>query len=84
MVTRKYNPRTRQWDIKKTKVAKGYEYIPVLTSKILRRRADDLSGNVTQKVALNTSDPGLISTKIAHVPPPSTNEIAERKSRFKK
>jgi hypothetical protein len=34
MVTGKYNPRTRQWDIKKIKCLKGYDYIPVLISKI--------------------------------------------------
>jgi hypothetical protein len=30
MVTRKYNPITRQWDVKVVKVEKGYDYIPLL------------------------------------------------------
>ena len=29
-ITRKYNQRTRQWDVKIVKVKKGYEYIPAL------------------------------------------------------
>ena len=64
-------------------MAKGYEYIPVLTSKILRRRNDDTE-SVTHLVALNTSDPALISPTIAHISPPLTKEIAERRSRFTK
>ena len=85
IVTRKYNPRTRQWDSKAVKVEKGYEYIPVLLSKILKRRGnDDDVGGVTRVVELNTSDPALISPTIAHLPPPPTKEIAERRSRFVK
>ena len=83
MVTRKYNPWTRQWDVKTIKVAKGYEYIPVLLSHILRRRTLDVE-YVTQIVDLNTSDPALIAPTIAHVPPPPTKEIAKRQSRFTK
>ena len=83
MVTRKYNPRTRQWDVKTIKVAKGYEYISVLLSHILRRRTLDVE-YVTQIVDLNTSDPALIAPTIAHVPPPPTKEIAKRQSRFAK
>jgi hypothetical protein len=82
LVTRKYNPRTRQWDVKIIKVNKGYEYIPVLITKILRREVD--TEGVTQVVALNTSDPALIARTTAHVPPPPTKEIANRKSRFSK
>lgn len=83
MVTRKYNPRTRQWDIKVVKEEKGYEYIPVLMSRVLRRRAID-DGAVTQAVALNMSDPALISLNISHIPPPPTKEIVDRRSRFAK
>jgi hypothetical protein len=80
IITRKYNPRTRQWDIKIVKVEKGYEYIPVLISKVFRRREDDVD-SVTRSVPLNESDSGLISKTIAHLPPPPTKEIAQR-SRF--
>ena len=81
--TRKYNPRTKQWDRKAVKVEKGYEYIPMLLSKILKRRLDDDDvGGVTRVVDLNASDPALISQTIAHIPPPPTKEISERRSRF--
>ena len=83
MVTRKYNPRTRQWDIKKVMCEKGYEYIPVLISRMFRRRERDLD-SVNKIVDLNKSDPALIAPTTAHVPPPPTKDIAFRKSRFTK
>jgi hypothetical protein len=65
------------------KVEKGYDYIPVLISKILKRRVDDDDvAGVTRAIDLNTSDPALISPTIAHIPPPPTKEIVERRSRF--
>ena len=79
--TRKYNPRTRQWDIKIVKCPKGYEYIPVLITRVLQRRSMDTAG-VTQVVDLNKSDPATISPTIGHLPPLPTKEIAARKSRF--
>ena len=82
LVTRKYNPRTRQWDQKIIRVSKGYEYIPLLMGKIIRRRQQDVGG-VTQHVSLNVSDPVQIAPTIAHVPAPPTKEIPKR-SRFEK
>lgn len=85
IVTRKYNPRTRQWDCKVVKVKKGYDYIPVLISKILKRRVDDDDvGGVTRATDLNASDPALISPTIAHILPPPRKEVVERRSRFVK
>ncbi|XP_028406803.1 uncharacterized protein LOC114529245 [Dendronephthya gigantea] len=84
IVTRKYNPRTRNWDLKMVKVQKGYNYIPVLIAKILKRRTDDHNiVGVTRAVDMNESDPALISPTIAHLPPPPTKEIVAR-SRFDK
>ena len=83
LVTRKYNPRTRQWDKKIIKVEKGYEYIPLLMAKIIQRRQQDFLG-VTQHVSLNESDPGKIAPTTAHVPAPTTKEIAQRQSKFEK
>ena len=80
-ITRKYNPRTRQWDVKIVKVEKGYEYIPVLISRIFNRRIND-ADSVTRHISLNESNPALISPTIAHIPPPATKEIVQRKSRF--
>ena len=82
MVTRKYNQRTRQWDVKIVKADKGYEYIPVLMSKISQRRAED-GESVARIIDLNASDPAIISPTIAHTPAPPTKEIAQR-SRFTK
>ena len=31
------NRRTRQWDVKNVKVEKGFEYIPVLISKVIQQ-----------------------------------------------
>jgi hypothetical protein len=65
------------------KVQKGYDYIPVLIFKMLKRRVDDDDvGVVTRATDLNTSDHALISPTIAHIPPPPTKEIVERRSRF--
>jgi hypothetical protein len=80
IVTRKYNPRTRQWNVKVVKVEKGYDYIPLLITKVFRRREDDVD-SVTQSVPLNESDPGLISQTIAHIVSPPTKELTNR-SRF--
>ena len=81
LITRKYNPRTRQWDVKIVKVEKGYEYIPVLISRIFNRRVND-GDSVTRHISLNENNPALVSPTIAHIPPPATKEIVQRKSRF--
>ena len=83
IVTRKYNPRTRQWDIKSVKIEKGYQYIPLLLSKIISRRIHDMD-SVTRNVSLNASDPGNIAPNIAHTPAPSTKDLPQRRSRFVK
>ncbi|KAK3751567.1 hypothetical protein QZH41_017779 [Actinostola sp. cb2023] len=41
VVSRKFNPRTREWTSKTIKEKKGYEYIPILTANILKLRTDD-------------------------------------------
>jgi hypothetical protein len=83
LVSRKYNPRTRQWDVKVLKVDKGYEYIPIMIAKILKRRMEDIEC-VTRNVSLNESDPAIIAPTIAHIAPPTMSEIIKRRSRFLK
>ena len=83
IVTRKYNPRTRQWDVKKVKCTKDYTYVPVLISRIIRKRNAE-SRKITRVVDFNQSDPAIIAPTIAHTPPPSTKEIAARRSQFEK
>ena len=79
MITQKYNPRTRQWDIKKGKCAKEFSYIPVLISHMIRRRNAD-GGNVAKKVDPNKSDPDIISATIGHIPPPNIKEFAAQRN----
>ena len=42
VVSRKFNPRTREWTLKAIKEKKGYESIPILTANILKLRTDDV------------------------------------------
>lgn len=44
------------------------------------RRRDADSGKITKVVDLNQSDPAMIAPTIAHIPRPSTKEIAARRS----
>jgi hypothetical protein len=81
MVIRRYNRRTRQWDVKNVKVQKGFEYIPVPISKVIQRRLHD-DDYITRHVSVNKSDPGHIAPTVAHIPPPATKDIPKRKSRF--
>ena len=78
MVTRKYNQRTRQWDVKIVKAKKGYEYIPVLMSKILRRRAED-GESVARIIDLNAGDPAIISPTIGHNTSPTNKRDCTKK-----
>ena len=83
IVSRKYNKRTKQWDVKIVSTMKGYEYITVLMAKILNLRMDDVDV-VTRNVSLNASDPGIIAATIANKPPPPSKDLLHRRSRFKK
>ena len=53
--SRKYNQRTKQWDVKILKEEKGYEYIPILMANILHARMEDVD-IVTRNVSVNASD----------------------------
>ena len=81
MVSRKYNQRTQQWDLRVVKQSKGFQYIPLLIAKIFELRIRD-SSVVTRNVSLNKSDPRLLAPTIAAKPPPPSNDLLKRKSRF--
>lgn len=81
IVSRKYNQRTKQWDLRIIKAEKGYEYIPVLMARILHARMEDVD-IVTRNVSLNASDPRLLAPTIAAIPPPPSTELIKRRSRF--
>ena len=42
IVTRKYNQRTKDWDVKIITVKKKFEYIPVMMAKIYNMRKEDV------------------------------------------
>jgi len=81
VVSRKYNQRTKQWDLKILKAEKGYEYKPVLMARILHASMEDID-IVTRNVSLNDSDPRLLAPTIASILPPPSTELIKRRSRF--
>ena len=82
IITRKYNQRTKSWDVRTVKMAKDYGYIWILMARIFKLRADD-DDSVTREVPMEADDPRLIAPTIAECEPLSPHEIlARRKSRF--
>lgn len=81
ITSRRYNQRTKQWDVRTVKQIKTFDYIPLLIARMLRARVDD-NDLVARNVSLNESDPRLVAPTIAAKPPPSSKELLERKSRF--
>ncbi|XP_067021804.1 uncharacterized protein [Acropora muricata] len=81
ITSRRYNQRTKQWDVRTVKQIKTFDYIPLLIARMLRARVDD-NDLVARNVSLNESDPRLVAPTIAAKPPPSSKEVLERKSRF--
>lgn len=83
IANRKYNTRTKDWDVKIITVKKKLEYIPVMMAKIFNMRKEDIDV-VTRQVSLNESDPALLASTIAEKQaPPSKELFIARKSRFK-
>ncbi|XP_068762421.1 uncharacterized protein [Montipora capricornis] len=82
IITRKYNQRTKSWDVRKLKVAKDYGYMWILVAKIFKLRSDD-DDAVTREVPMEPDDPRLIALTIAECEPLPPHELlARRKSRF--
>ena len=54
IVTRKYNQRTKDWDVKIITVKKQFQYITVMMAKIFNMRKEDVD-MVTRQVFLNES-----------------------------
>ena len=82
IVTRKYNQRTNDWDVKIITVKKKFEYIPVMMVKIFNMRKED-TDSVTRRLSLNESDPALLALTIAEKQaPPSKELFMACKSRF--
>ena len=83
-VTRKYNQRTKSWNVKIVKQAKDYGYIWMLLAKVFRLRVED-NENMQRAVPMEADDPRRIAPSIAVVPPPPSSELfIQPSSRFKK
>ena len=83
-VTRKYNQRTKSWNVKVVKQAKDYGYIWMLLAKVFRLRVED-NENMQRAVPMEPDDPRRIAPTVAVVPPPPSRELfIQHSSRFKK
>ena len=70
IVTRKYNQRTKDWDVKIITVKKQFQYITVMMAKIFNMRKEDVD-MVTRQVFLNESvraDLNLVLKIIQRIP----------------
>ena len=63
IITRKYNQRTKSWDVRTVKVSKDYGYIWILMAKIFKLRVDD-DDSIAREVPLEADDPRLIALTI--------------------
>ncbi|EDO48585.1 predicted protein [Nematostella vectensis] len=83
MVSRKYNRRTKEWNLRIIKVGKTYDYIPMLMAMILRKRFTDIDG-ITRHVSLAEDDPARIQPTLAMAKPVSSRELFQaHQSRFR-
>ena len=81
-VSRKYNQRTKTWNVRVLKDSKDYQYIWMLMAKVFRLRSDD-EGGIQRAIAMDTDDPRRIAPIIAEAPPVPSIELYERhRSRF--
>lgn len=81
---RKYNPRSKNWRACAIKTPKDYAYVPMLMAKILEQRRAD-QGNMQDFMELSMHDAPRIAPTIAHVQPPTVDELCQKaKSRFEK
>ena len=69
VVTRKYNQRSKNWNLKIVKQAKDYGYIWMLLAKVFRLRMGD-NENMQRVVPMEADAPRRIAPAIAVVPPP--------------
>lgn len=62
IVTRKYNPRTKMWVIKKVMFQKEYGYIQMMMAKVFERMKT-LEGRLTDKCEEKEDDPRKITIR---------------------
>lgn len=81
-VSRKYNQRTKTWNVKILKKEKDYQYIWMLLAKVFRLRLED-DDNVQRVLPMEADDPRRITPTIAQCEPVSSMELyARHQSRF--
>ena len=67
-VSRKYNQRTKTWNVRVLKESKDYQYIWMLMAKVFRLRSGD-EGGIQRAIAMDTDDPRRIARTIDEAPP---------------
>ena len=78
---RRFNLRTKRWDIASPKGDKDYSYIPMLLAKIFKLHAND--DYMQDYMEMSLSDPRRIAPTIVSVAPLPTGElVAAHRSRF--
>lgn len=79
---RSYNKKTGRWAVHPVKEKKAFAYMSSLLEKILLSRVSDEMG-MNQPVALEADDPRRMSSHLAPLAPPPTDQLAlEQNSRL--
>ena len=74
---RKYNQRTKHWDVAARKIDKDYSYISMLLAKIFTWRKNDC-GSIQDYMEMSLNDPRRIAPTIAATDPLPTSELVAR------
>lgn len=82
-VSKVFNKKSGRWLLRPVKEKKRYPYTNDLMAGVLVRRVEDRT-TMFNPVQLHADDPRRISSTVAPVPPPSTDQLRqEQKTRFK-
>lgn len=80
---RVFQKKSSRWSVTTCKEPKQYSYVPEMMRKIILKRLDDAIG-MNQKMVLEQDDPRRVSSHLAPIPPPPTQQIVhEQRSRFR-
>lgn len=80
---RVFQKKSSRWSVTTCKEPKQYSYVTEMMRKIILKRLDDAIG-MNQKMVLEQDDPRRVSSHLAPIPPPPTQQIVhEQRSRFR-
>lgn len=80
---RVFQKKSSRWSVTTCKEPKQYSYVPEMMRKIILKRLDDAIG-MNQEMVLEQDDPRRVSSHLAPIPPPPTQQIVhEQRSRFR-